>query len=115
MDLSAIPNGYQLVRLGEPVVGEYYLARRNTAHRVTGTEVFTHPVAVLDRREEWARLHIRPTFTLPVLARFRNAITDQWTYGQLAAYSPGVMRWQDADGRWWRYAQRFIGELKSES
>ena len=107
MSIEGIPEGYDLVRVGYPEVGELWPLGEGFAAEATDKldPVLNAPVAILTRLAAWRRIGDASVPTLPTRARFRMYSDDSWEYGTLTSYRPGPVRWQRDKEKWYRFCE----------
>jgi hypothetical protein len=108
--IVGVPEGWEVLRIGKPNAGEYYLAYDGNGQIVPKEDShmqrdLTTAVAVVERIGVYRRITRAGVKALPFVARLRNHMDEPWTYGQIVAHKPGVMQWQISTGHWFRYAE----------
>lgn len=114
--IDGVPAGWQVVRIGTPRFGEYYLEYYRqpeaTAYGIraikedrnlTGTA--DYPIVIVARIAHWQKLWPIQWQDKPVEGRVRSHIDEPWTYALIVQYRPGVMKWRTSESRWYKFAE----------
>lgn len=114
-DIPGVPEGWEIVRIGNPAKGDQYLTWAGDQialgqFTLNTDALMPTPVAIVQRKAHWQKLWPHQWKETPVQGRFRNHKDSYWEYGTVVQYRPGQVKWKAEDGRWFQYFEvRSVG------